>query len=183
MGKVVRKPWELHPTIWKTESAFLSYIRGGIRRHLWAKSPIKLEFIKRARRRIKNPVAANLKRFPEVWGGQCEICKKDFALKDMEVDHKTGEHSLRTVADIQAFVEGIVFVTYEDLALLCKSCHKAKTHAERTGMSLDDAIIAKQAIAIQKGNDKLWLAEKGIVPAGNAKQRKEQIIAVLKENL
>ena len=176
-----KEPWTLFPSVWKTEAAFLSYIRGGIRRHLWAKSPIKLEFIKRARKRIKNPVEANLKRFPEVWGGECEICRKEFALKDMEVDHKTGEHALRSVLDIQSFVEGIVFVTHEDLALLCKPCHKGKTYSERSGMSLEDAIIAKQAIAIQKGDDKAWLRSQGLVPAGNAKARREQIIQALKE--
>lgn len=178
------KPWELYPEIWRTESAFLAYIRGGIRRYLWAKSPIKLEFVKRARVMIVNPNPKLRKGRPKVWGGVCEICTKEFQLKDMEVDHRTGEFVLRKIEDIQAFVEGVVFVTHEDLALLCKPCHKAKTYAERTGMSHDDAIIEKKAIEICKGNAKsvkLWLVVYGIVPAATAKARREQVVQALRE--
>lgn len=175
------KPWELYPEFWKTEAAFLSFIRGGIRRHLWAKNPIKLQFIQENRVRIKNPVAKNIKRFPMVWGGKCEHCMKEFVLNEMEVDHKTGEYSLKSVQDIQKFVEGIVFVRKEDLAFLCKPCHKAKTYAERYGMSTEDAKVEKEAIAIQKGDDKAWLKQHGLVPASNAKKRREQIIQKLKE--
>lgn len=178
MGSI--KPWELHPTIWKTQAAFLSYVRGGIRRSLWNKNPVKLEFIKRNRKRIQNPVVKNRTRFPEVWGAECHHCKKDFLLKDMEVDHKEGEHSLRCIADIQGFVEAIAFVDFEDLAFVCKPCHRAKSHAERQGISIEDAIREKQAIAIQKGDDKAWIISMGIHPAGNAKARREQIIEILK---
>lgn len=178
------RPWELYPEIWKTESAFLSYIRGGIRRHLWAKSPIKLEFIKQARRMITNTNPRSMKGRPKVWGGVCEHCHNEFPLKDMEVDHKTGEFALRKVEDIQAFVEGIVFVTFEDLALLCKPCHKAKTLAERYEMSMEDAVIEKQTIEICKGNAnsvKLWLKVYGVEPAATAAKRREQVRQVLKE--
>lgn len=180
------KPWEIYPNIWKTEAAFLSYIRGGIRRHLWAKSPVKLEFIKKARSRIVNPAEKNRARFPLVWGGVCENCKKEFALKDMEVDHKTGEHSLKKVEDIQAFVQGIVFVTENDLALLCKPCHKSKTYAERTGMTFEDAVIEKEAIAICKlpvAQVREWITSNGKgndFPAKTAKARREQIIDILR---
>lgn len=178
------RPWELYPAIWKTEAAFLSYIRGGIRRHLWAKSPIKLEFLKKARKQITNPNAKLRKGRPTVWGGVCEICKKEFQLKDMEVDHKTGEYALRKVEDIQSFVEGIVFVTFDDLALLCKPCHKTKTHAERHSMSHEDAVIEKKAIEICKGNAasvKLWLKVYGVEPAATAAARREQVVRVLRE--
>lgn len=173
-------PWEEFPRIWKSESAFLSYIRGGIRRSLWNRSPIKLQFIAENRIRIPNPVASNAKRFPEVWGGQCYQCKNLFAMKDLEVDHLTGEHSLRKLADLQTFVEGIVCVSKKDLGLICKSCHKAKSYAERTGMTVEDARIEKEAIAIGK-DDKEWLKARDVVPAGNAKARRAQIVEYLKK--
>lgn len=179
------KPWEEYPLFWKTEAAFLSYIRGGIRRHLWAKNPVKLQFIKESRRQIVNPNPNNRKRFPTVWGAVCESCGKEFATKDMEVDHKTGEYSLRKVEDIQSFVEGIVFVRMQDLALLCKPCHKAKTYAERSGMSVEDAIIEKQAIVLMKlspAEQKKWIADRSTQkPGANAKIRRTQIVDILKE--
>ena len=180
------QPWIEYPQFWKTEAAFLSYIRGGIRRHLWAKNPVKLQFIKESRRQIVNPNPNNRKRFPTVWGAVCESCGKEFATKDMEVDHKTGEYSLRKVEDIQSFVEGIVFVRMQDLALLCKPCHKSKTYAERTGMSIQDAMIEKQAIAICKlpvKEVRAWLTDRNILPDKTAPQRRKQIVEVLKSEL
>ena len=176
-------PWEEFPKIWKTEAAFLSYVRGGIRRSLWNRSPIKLQFLQENRMRIPNPVDKNAKRFPEVWGGKCYQCQNLFALKDMEVDHLTGEHSLRKLSDLQSFIEGIVCVSKKDLGLICKPCHKAKSYAERTGMSVGEAMIEKQAIAIQKGDDKAWLASQGVTPAGNAKARRVQIVETLKKEI
>lgn len=180
MGELI-KPWELYPQFWKTEAAFLSFIRGGIRRYLWAKNPVKLEFVKEARKMITNPNVKLRKGRPKVWGGVCEMCGKEHILKNMEVDHRTGEFTLRAVTDIQKFVEGIVFVRKEDLALLCKPCHKGKTYSERFCMPLEDALIEKQAIAIMKGDEKAWLIAQGLTPASNATKRRAQITTYLKE--
>lgn len=179
----MNKPWLEYPHIWKTEAAFLSFVRGGVRRALWNKSPIKLEFLKANRKRVKNPVAKNAVRFPEVWGGTCYQCDKDFALKDIEVDHLTGEYSLRKLEDLQSFVEGIVCVSAKNLGLICKPCHKAKTYAERSGMSVEDAIIEKQAILICKEPVKevrKFISENGLAPASTAKGRRAQIVDILK---
>lgn len=178
------QPWIEYPQFWKTEAAFLAWMRGGIRRYLWAKNPVKLEFIKQARVMIVNPNVKLRKGRPKVWGGVCEICKKEHILKNMEVDHKTGEYSLKKVTDVQSFVEGIVFVRMEDLALLCKPCHKIKTHAERQGMSHEDAAIEKQAIIICKGSApvvKSWITQRGEVPARLVKERRAQVVKLLKE--
>lgn len=179
----MNQPWIEYPHIWKTEAAFLSFVRGGIRRALWNKSPIKLEFVKANRKRIKNPVKANEKRFPEVWGGTCYQCQKDFALKDIEVDHLTGEYSLRKLDDLQSFVEGIVCVSAKQLGLICKPCHKTKTYAERNGISQLDAEVEKEAIAICKNPVayvRKWISEHGIAPASTAKGRRAQIVDLLK---
>lgn len=175
-------PWEHYPEFWKTESAFLSFIRGGIRRHLWAKNPIKLSLLKDRRIRIINPNVKGRKAHPTVWGFVCEQCQKE--VSKVEVDHRTGEYSLRKVSDIQSFVEGIVFVKKEDLAILCKPCHKIKTHSERSGLSLEDAAIDKEAIAICKGSAaevKAWIVSKGEIPAKTVPERKAQVKRILKE--
>ena len=171
------KPWLEYPHIWRTESAWLSFIRGGIRRYLWSKNPVKLEFIKERRIRIDNPSAKSKKAHPTVWGFQCEFCLQTFAGNNCETDHKEGEHSLKKASDIQRFVEGIVFIRKEDLQLLCKPCHKAKTHGERKGISFDLARIEKEVIAMEKEKTVLtYLEERDIVPAKNAKQRRQQCI-------
>jgi 5-methylcytosine-specific restriction endonuclease McrA len=177
------KPWELYPHIWKTEAMYLSWIRGGIRRYLWSKNPVKLEFVKENRIQIPNPSKRKGAK-PFIWGGRCEICKKFFPSPQMEVDHKTGEHSLKKVSDIQKFVEGIVFVSKEDLAFLCKPCHKIKTNAERKGLTQEESAIDKEAIRICKGKAdvvKSWITKHGEVPERTVPLRKAQVLRMLTE--
>ena len=57
--------------IWKTESAFMSWLRGGVRGGLWNKHPVKLEFIKKNRIQIPNPNPKGKK--PTVWGAVCAL--------------------------------------------------------------------------------------------------------------
>ena len=173
-------PWEFYPTIWKTKSSWFSWLRGGIRRSLWNKSPIKLEYIKKNRKRIANPNPKG--KVETVWGGSCGLCGEDFVIAQLDVDHKEGNHSLNELSDLQSFIENIVLVTEDDLQFACKPCHKNKTHSERRGISMEEASYEKQAIAICKAKqDKQWLSERGITPSSNAIKRRAQIIECLKE--
>lgn len=173
------QPWIDYPHIWRSESAYLSFIRGGIRRYLWSKNPIKLEFEKESRVPIVNDNPRSSKRFPTVAGGKCEMCEGLFKQKDMEVDHRTGEHSLRSFSDIQSFVEGIVFVRKEDLAMLCKPCHGVKSYAERYGYTIAESRIHKQVIEMDKKPVKqvvAFLTKHGYDPAKTKDKRKEQLV-------
>jgi 5-methylcytosine-specific restriction endonuclease McrA len=142
-------PWDNYPHIWRSKSSFMSWLRGGIRRSLWSRSPIKLEFIKKNRKTIENPKKGNRNK-PQVWGATCCICGKDYVLKDIEVDHKVGNHSLKEISDIESFIMSIVMVSENDLQLICKSCHKIKTHAEKNGISFEEAVKEKKLIAYGK---------------------------------
>ena len=143
-------PWEVYPDIWKTESAFMSWIRGGIRAGLWNKHPVKLEFIKKSRIKIPNTNPRSMKRFPEVWATKCAITGEIIPLNKAEVDHKTGEHTLRNLDDIASFIKDIVLVTEDDLQIVSKDVHKIKTLAERKGITFEEAVIEKKVIAFGK---------------------------------
>ncbi len=140
--------WERHPDIWNTEAKFLGWIRGGIRRALWERHPVKLQFIQRRRIRIDNPNPKGKQ--PYVWGGVCALCNEAFPQAQLQVDHITGEHSLRHMEDLQKFIEGIVLVDSSELQWVCKSCHTIKSYAEKHGMSMAEAANAKEAIAVSK---------------------------------
>ena len=144
------KPWEAYPDIWKSEAAFMSWLRGGIRAGLWNKHPIKLEFLKKNRIKVPNTNPRSMKRFPEVWAAQCAITGDIIPLTKAEVDHKTGNHSLRTVDDIAEFIKGIVLIGDEDLQIVSKDVHKIKSHAEKQGITFEDAMIEKKVIAFGK---------------------------------
>lgn len=178
------KMWEHFPEFWKTESAFLSFIRGGVRRHLWSKNPVKLQFMKENRVKMVNVNPRSMKAHPMVWGFKCNQCQVTFAGNACEVDHKVGGWSLRKVEDIQKFVEGIVFIRKQDLAILCKPCHKAKTYAEAQGLSFEDAVATKQAIEKNKESVKnvvAYLTEHGYNAAKTKEGRRAQLVEHFKQ--
>lgn len=112
-----------------------------------------------------------------MWGGTCYLCENDFPLNLLEIDHLVGNHSLKTVDDIQGFVQNMVFVSEKDLAFACKNCHRCKSYAEKEGIPFELAIVTKKVIAMEKAKTVLtYLEERGIVPAKNAKQRRQQCI-------
>ncbi|MNY60034.1 hypothetical protein D3C86_1965410 [compost metagenome] len=86
---------------------------------------------------------------------------------------------------MQTFIQNIVCVSFEDLQFVDKECHKIKSHAEKQGISFDEAKTEKFIIELCKNKqDVQWLKDKGFVPASNQTKRKEQIREVLtNENL
>lgn len=172
-------PWVEYPDIWKTESAYLSFIRGGIRRYLWSKNPVKLQFEKESVIKIPNDNPKSMKKFPFVNGYRCAACDGLFKSNQVQCDHKTGEHALRTLSDVQSFVEGIVLVRKSDLQMMCKPCHDIKTYAERYGMSITNAKAIKQAIEFErKGVKKVidFLTTNGYNAHRKKEERREQLV-------
>lgn len=181
------KPWEIWPNLWKTESAWLSYVRGGIRKGLWKNYPPKLEFLKLKAEMRDNLNPRSMKRFPKVKMWQCEQCEEWFTSKDIQVDHRRGHNSLRSVDEIGGFVEAMLLdCATEDYAIMCTPCHKVKSNAEAKGISFEESLIDKQVIEIMKSKkDKEFLKQHGVTPASNAPSRREQLRGVLikeKEN-
>jgi len=175
-----KMPWENYPHIWKSKSAFMSWLRGGIRRSLWSKSPIKLEFLKNNRKMIENPKKGSRYK-PQVWGATCCICGNDFVLSEIEVDHKVGNNSLKEISDIDKFISSIVLVSDEDLQLICKSCHKIKTHSEKNGISMDEAVKEKKVIEYLKLpiESQINILKEYNKPHNNAKVRKNGFIDIV----
>ena len=175
-----KKLWEIYPHIWATESAYMSWLRGGIRRYLWSKNPVKLEFIKQNRIKIPNPnPKAKVK---EVWGGVCALTGETHVIADMEIDHISGNHSLKTLDDLVPFIKGIVMITLDDLQLVSKEAHKIKSYAEKQGISFDEAKAEKTAIElIKKGVDKQFLIDHNIEVGSTQASRRRQIVEILLE--
>ena len=169
----MNNPWETHPHIWKSEAAYMAFIRGGIRSALWNRYPIKLELIKKKRKRIPNPNPRG--KVKEVWGGTCYVCGNDFPQNSLQVDHITGNHSLKCIEDVESFIKGMLFVGEDDLGLICKECHAAKSYAERHGISIEEAAVIKKAIQYTKLSvpQQNKILAKHNMPCNNAKSRRE----------
>lgn len=171
-----KKLWEIYPHIWKTESAYMSWIRGGIRRSLWNRHPVKLEFIKLNRVKIPNPNPKG--KVTKVWGGVCSLTGETHIIANLEVDHLTGNHSLQTLKDIEPFVKGIVDITLEDLQFVSKEAHKIKSYAEKQGISFEEAKIEKEVIEIIKQKkDKEYLQEHQLPVSSTKSLRRKAIVA------
>lgn len=138
--------------IFPTEAKFMSWVRSGLRQGLWNRHPVKIELLTSQRRKIKNPRPNPRKGNELVWGYECGICHKEVKQGEQEVDHKSGENSLKTIDDLVAFFKKLTFVTPQDLQIVCKDCHAIKTHAERYGMTLVRAEADKKALATLKAN-------------------------------
>jgi len=170
--------------VWKTEAAYWGWLRGALRR-LWADYPLRKEWKSRQLRPVTNEEKEQKLFHPSTKNvGQCYYCNQWFAGSKLECDHKISSEGCTSKETAEAFLWYCGGGIGEEWVLSCKPCHKAKTHGERNGMTLEEAIIDKQAIAILNSKkDRVWLNERGVVPASNAKKRREQIKQFLsKEN-
>ena len=129
---------EKHKEIWPTESKFWAWVRGGFRRGIWEKHPIKLEYKKANRKKMAIGVKDRL-----VWAAKCEKCEKWFRESQTAVDHIVPSGSLKSVDDIKEFIQRLMLISFDDIQILCNhhilSCHKIKTYAERYDMSFEKA--------------------------------------------
>lgn len=169
-------PWETNPEIFPSKSKWFSYLRGCLRK-AWTTHPVKLNVLKEFRKQIPNP---NPKGKAMVWGGDCSMCGKTAVMKEMQVDHIIPAGSLAETGDIQGFVERLLYVSKDDLRLVCKECNSALSLSAKGGITYEEAKREKEVIKIIKSKkDKEWLEERNVVPATNQKLRRKQILDVL----
>lgn len=192
MTETTKTKWEYYPHIWKTEAAYLTWLRGQIRQ-IWNTCPQKLEFLKK-----------NVKRLPKVDSNGdtlkfkngsvrqykayvCDACAKTCydserigRQKTFAVDHKKGNHSLVTFEQAPQFLDSILRVKEEDLQILCKECHDIKTYAEKYSVSLETAKITKYAIQlIENKKDKQFFIDRKLTVPTNSDKRRVAIIKIL----
>ena len=139
-----------YPDVWKTRSAFFSYVKGVIRRG-WNHAPQKLILLKKLRKQIPNPNPRGNKE--TVWGAECSVCHNLFPLKDIQVDHLLDETAhLTEIEHIQSCAEKLLLVVEDDLRLVCKGCHEIISLSQKKGIPFAEAVIEKQVIAFSKNS-------------------------------
>jgi len=141
-------------TPWGTENAFWTWMRGGLRRSLWMRHPVKLALLKEKRYRAPLGRVSKSGIAQLVWAIDCSVCAQCVKQSNAEVDHIHEAGSLKNVEDIQSFIERLAFVTSDDLRVVCKPCHKILTYASRYGVSFEEAKKRKDEIAKRKRKKK-----------------------------
>lgn len=102
-----------------TESQFWSWMRSSLRRMSMYWKPITI-----AKHKARKQVVGKRHKFEY----QCANCNHWFLDKEVEVDHVIEAGSLRSFSDLSGFAERLFTENTNDLVVLCKPCHKAKTH-------------------------------------------------------
>ncbi len=175
MKQLSTSPWGDCPDIWKDEKAYMSWLRSAARR-IWSKSPVKIEYKKS--RRYKAPVGKRTKRNPKgmVFVSDCELC--GVQSRKCEVDHIEGAGSFTNWNEFTVWLKKLLFVSFEDIRELCHECHGIVSHAQKTGLSFEEAKREKRVIELGKMKaDKLkkFLLDKGYDSSriSNQKLRRE----------
>lgn len=165
-----KEPWIEYSHIWATKSAFFNYLRGALRQAVWMRWPGKIEF--------KNSVVDVP---PEDYKGRaktgayCALSGEWIGKSSAEIDHIIGNVSLQDWEDVLPFIQHLC-ASKDNLQYVSREAHKIKSYAEKQKISFEEAVAHKTAIAICKAKkDIAWLKERGIVPASNAKKRRQQI--------
>ena len=138
-----KTPWEVLPEVWKTESAYMSFFRGQLRR-AWNRHPMRVELMKSRRLEVPESERERLgNRIKHCY--RCESCGQLHAAKTIEVDHIKAAGSLKSKEDLGSFAGRLLFVMPEDLQLLCKTvCHPVKSYMDAYQVSAD---VAKVSLA------------------------------------
>ena len=62
---------------------------------------------------------------------RCSLCGEWFPEKGVQVDHTVPAGAMKSFDDVGPFARRLLFCSPDDLAVLCKEDHKAKTNRER----------------------------------------------------
>jgi hypothetical protein len=167
-------PWEVLPKVWKTESSYMSFFRGQLRR-AWSRHPMRIELMKSRRLEVPEEERERLgNRIKHCY--ECESCGKLYAAKNIEVDHITPAGSLKTKEDLGSFASRLLFVMPEDLQLLCKGlCHPVKSYMDARNVSEEEASLSLSASKFMKQSAKKQKEILSVTgkPLNNPKERKE----------
>lgn len=126
-----------------TEKKLVSMLRSAIRQ-VWMRAPNKLAKLEQARIADMNPDTRTK------WLFKCEICNELFKQNEVEVDHKSGNHTFTRLEDFENFCDKILNASLDELQIVCKPDHEIKTHSERYGITFEEARKEKDVITFSK---------------------------------
>ena len=193
MDKVYFKPWE-HPLAKKvpswclkdgtpSQAKYFTWIRSQLR-STWSDNPLRILYKASQLRPVTKEERLAKTFHPSTKNvGQCYLCGCWLAGSKLECDHLEESGGCFDFETAEEFLWHCAANPPENWALVCKPCHKIKTHSVSRGMSFEEARVDKKTIEVCKGDDKKWLEDRGITPLSNAKLRRDQVKQKLQEEI
>ena len=179
------------------EKEVVSWWRTAVRQ-MFSNSIFYRKYIEDQSTLVKNENTRSMKRYPMVKRFTCVICGEQFGSGGIELDHIDGGNTNKSLADADSFMKAIMFVTPEDVQILCKDkhkvvnkkktlvsfgCHGIKSLQEKSECSFEEARVRKQHILI--GKDKRFKSEleaRGMIVPKTIKEQSMMLLeAMLKE--
>lgn len=147
MAKKYDKQPHLQSDLWRTESEWWAWLRGKSRQ-IWSDYPIRNNF--KRTKLVPNFEGSKVTSSRVKSVGQCQICSEWFAGSNLQVDHITQAGSIGNSWEgyFNWFYD--LLAEEDNMQLVCKPCHLVKTHADRLGVSFEEARIKKEIIRFSK---------------------------------
>ena len=140
------------------EKEVVSWWRSAVRQ-MFSNSIFYRKYIEDQSTLVKNENTRSMKRYPMVKRFTCVICGEQFGSGGIELDHVEGGNTNKSFSDAESFLKAIMFVTPDDVQILCKNkhkvvnkrktlvsfgCHSIKTMQESHGCSFEEARVRKE---------------------------------------
>lgn len=179
------------------EKEVVSWWRTAVRQ-MFSNSDFYRKYIEDQSTLVKNENPRSMKRYPRVKRFTCAICGKQVGSGDIEIDHIQGGHTNKSFSDAESFFKAIMFVTPDDIQVLCKDkhkvvnkkkvfvsfgCHSIKTMQELHGCSFEEAKVRKehklcvtQKIVLEE------LKQRGVLDAPRTKVAQNELLLTMMLN-
>lgn len=105
------------------EKEVVSWWRSAVRR-MFSNSIFYRKYVDDQSTLIVNENPRSMKRHPMVKRVTCAICGEQVGIGNIEIDHIQGGHTNKSFSDAESFMKAIMFVTPDDIQVLCKDKHK-----------------------------------------------------------
>ena len=140
------------------EKEVVSWWRSAVRQ-MFSSSIFYRKYIEDQSTLVVNENSRSKKRYPMVKRFTCVICGEQFGSGGIELDHVEGGNTNKSFSDAESFLKAIMFVTPDDVQILCKNkhkvvnkrktlvsfgCHSIKTMQESHGCSFEEARVRKE---------------------------------------
>ena len=179
------------------EKEVVSWWRSAVRQ-MFSNSIFYRKYIEDQSTRVVNENPRSMKRYPMVKRFTCAICGEQFGSGGIELDHVEGGNTNKSLSDAESFLKAIMFVTPEDVQILCKNkhkvvnkrktlvrfgCHSIKTMQESHGCSFEEARVRKEhKLCVTQKRVLGYLKQRGVlVPKTKVAQNALLLELMLKE--
>ena len=176
------------------EKEVVSWWRSAVRQ-MFSSSIFYRKYIEDQSTLVKNENTRSMKRYPMVKRFTCAICGEQIGSGSLEVDHLDGGNSNKSFSDVDSFIKSIMFVTPDDIQVLCKDkhkvvnkkkvfvsfgCHSIKTLMQKQGCSFEEARTRKEYLLIVKEKRTLEeLKQRGVLDAPRTKVAQNELLLTM----